>query len=193
MKEGLIKDAYEALIKELQTILTIAYIFSVAVGMLFTYHKYKEFGINIFDYADILDFLIAPFSDFAILWFIIGSSALIGLLIVGDIFFKNNYPKAYSRFNLGIDQKSWFSTYRVISFIVLFMLYLVLSAQTYGAYYKRQVLESSTIEVKFADNETKRGLLVGKTKDIIFLLEGEELSAIPISSFLKEFKLPKEQ
>lgn len=75
MKEGLIKDAYEALIKELQTILTIAYIFSVAIGMLFTYHKYNEFNINIFDYADILDFLIAPFSDFTIFWFIIATAA----------------------------------------------------------------------------------------------------------------------
>ena len=102
MKEGLIKDAYEAMIKELQTILTIAYIFSVAIGMLFTYHKYKEFNINIFDYADILDFLIAPFSDFAILYFIIGSSILLGLLILGDTYSKRNYPRAYSRFNFAL-------------------------------------------------------------------------------------------
>ncbi|WP_026953526.1 hypothetical protein [Algoriphagus vanfongensis] len=190
MKEGLIKDAYEALIKELQTILTIAYIFSVAIGMLFTYHKYKEFNINIFDYADILDFLIAPFSDFAILWFIIGSTALIILLIIGDMFFKNRFPTAYSRFNLGIDKKSWFSQYRIISFFFLFILYLILSAQSYGSYYKKQVLESKPIEITFADNETKNGLLIGKTKDIIFLLDGEELYAIPISSFLKEFQLP---
>jgi hypothetical protein len=39
MKEDLIKDASEGLIKELQTLLTIANIFSVAVGMLVTYHK----------------------------------------------------------------------------------------------------------------------------------------------------------
>ncbi|SFU20153.1 hypothetical protein SAMN04489724_0254 [Algoriphagus locisalis] len=191
MKEGLIKDAYEALIKELQTILTVAYIFSVAVGMLFTHHKYKEFNINIFDYADILDFLIAPFSDFAILWFIIASSALIGLLLVGDTYFRKKYPYAYSRFNFGIDKKQWFSQYRVISFIILFALYLVLAAQAYGSYYKKQVMESSPIEIRFADNETKRGLLVGKTKDIIFLLDGERISAIPITSFLKEYQLPK--
>lgn len=192
MKEGLIKDAYEAMIKELQTILTIAYIFSVAIGMLFTYHKYKEFNINIFDYADILDFLIAPFSDFAILYFIIGSSILLGLLIIGDTYSKRNYPRAYSRFNFGIDKKTWFNKYRFISFMGLFALYLVLSAQAYGRYFKKQVLESNPIQLRFADNETKRGLLVGKTKDIIFLLNGKKISAIPITSFLKEFELETE-
>ncbi len=192
MKEGLIKDAYEAMIKELQTILTIAYIFSVAIGMLFTYHKYKEFNINIFDYADILDFLIAPFSDFAILYFIIGSSFLLGLLILGDTYSKRNYPRAYSGFNFGIDKKTWFNKYRFISFMGLFALYLVLSAQAYGRYFKKQVLESNPIQLRFADNETKRGLLVGKTKDIIFLLNGKKISAIPITSFLKEFELETE-
>ena len=192
MKEGLIKDAYEALIKELQTILTIAYIFSVAIGMLFTYHKYKEFNINIFDYADILDFLIAPFSDFAILYFIIGSSVLLGLLILGDTYSKRNYPRAYSLFNFGIDKKTWFNKYRFISFVCLFALYLVLSAQAYGRYYKKQVLESNPILLRFADNETKTGLLVGKTKDVIFLLNGKKISAIPITSFLKEFELETE-
>lgn len=61
MKEGLIKDTYKTVITEIQTILTISYIFAVGIGMLFTFQKYSEFGINIFDYADVFDFLIAPF------------------------------------------------------------------------------------------------------------------------------------
>ena len=37
MKEGLIKDAYELIIKEIQTIITVSYIIAVAVGMLFNF------------------------------------------------------------------------------------------------------------------------------------------------------------
>ena len=35
----------------------------IAIGMLFTFQRYDEFGINIFEYTDVLDFLIAPFGD----------------------------------------------------------------------------------------------------------------------------------
>ena len=42
MKEGLIKDAYELIIKEIQTIVTISYIIAVAVGMLFNFQKYVQ-------------------------------------------------------------------------------------------------------------------------------------------------------
>ena len=46
MKEGLIKDAYELIIKEIQTIVTISYIIAVAVGMLFNFQKYFHMQSN---------------------------------------------------------------------------------------------------------------------------------------------------
>ncbi len=62
MNEELIKDAYEAILKEIQTIITVLYLLIVGIVMLFNYHKFAEFNMNIFDYADVLDFIIAPFS-----------------------------------------------------------------------------------------------------------------------------------
>ena len=67
MKEGLIKDAYELIIKEIQTIMTIFYLLMIGIGMIYNYKKYALFGINIFEYADVFDFLIAPFKDFRII------------------------------------------------------------------------------------------------------------------------------
>ncbi len=58
MKEGLIKDSYELFIKEIQTLLTLAYVIAVGIGMLFNYKKYSEFEINIFEYGDAFDFLM---------------------------------------------------------------------------------------------------------------------------------------
>lgn len=55
-EQGLIKDAYELILKEIQSIVTVLYILMVGLGMLFNYQKYSEFGINIFEYADIFDF-----------------------------------------------------------------------------------------------------------------------------------------
>lgn len=39
------------------------------------------------------------------------------------------------------------------------------------------------------DDEIKTGKLIGKTKEIIFLLDGESVYAIPITSLVKEIKI----
>ncbi|TDS52098.1 hypothetical protein [Myroides indicus] len=66
MNQTLIKNIFEKIIKEIQSVITLLYLFTVGIGMLFNYYKYTEFGINIFDYAGIFDFLIAPFADIKI-------------------------------------------------------------------------------------------------------------------------------
>lgn len=76
--EGLIKDRYELIFKELQSVLTIIYLFAVGIGMLFEAEKFSEFGINIFEYADVFDFLTAPFSDAKILLYALGVFLLAG-------------------------------------------------------------------------------------------------------------------
>ncbi len=132
MKEGIIKDAYELVIKEVQTIISISYIAAVGIGMLFNYQKYILFGINIFDYADVFDFLISPFSDVKILSFTVISILLALLIAYLDILWKKKFPEAYSRFNLGWDEKSWFTTMRVISTAILIVLYLIIASGIYG-------------------------------------------------------------
>ncbi len=189
MKEGLIKDAYELIIKELQTVITVSYIITVGIGMLFNYHKYAKFEINIFDYADVFDFLIAPFSDFYILFFATASILFVTILFKLDSLWKDKWPKFYSLSNFGIDKKSWFNTFRIILFIVCLVIYLFSSASYYARYTENKIQEQQDITVKLADNEIKSGKLIGKTKDVIFLLHEENVYAIPISSFVKEIKI----
>ena len=70
MKEnGLINDKYELIAKEFQTVLSVFYLLLMGVGMLFSYEKYSRFGINIFQYSDIFDFLLTPFRDITIFMF----------------------------------------------------------------------------------------------------------------------------
>lgn len=189
MKEGLIKDTYELVLKEIQIIVTIPYLLIVGVGMLFTYQKYSEFGINIFDYADVFDFLIAPFSDFKILLFSTITIILVLLLFKLDVAWKRKYPKTYSKMNLGFDKKKWFSICRYFLIASMFIYYLYLSADFYGKFTKKEVMGNSPINIKYSDNENINGIVIGKTKDILFLLQNEKVKAIPINSNVKEFEI----
>ena len=189
MKEGFIKDTYELVLKEIQTVVTISYVLIVGIGMLFTYQKYSEFGINIFEYADIFEFLIAPFSDFKILLFSTVTIILVLLLFRFDVVWKRKYPKMYSKMNMGLDKKSWFSVYRYSFFTLMFIYYLYISADFYGKFTKKEVLEKTQINIKYSDNENIKGIVIGKTKDILFLLQNEKVKAIPINSNVKEFEI----
>ena len=189
MKEGLIKDTYELIFKEIQTVITIFYILIVGIGMLFTYQKYSEFGINIFDYADVFDFLVAPFSDFKIVLFSTITILLVFLFFKLDSLYKRKFPKNYSSMNFGWDKKSWFNSYRYFLFFILFILYINLSADVYGKFTSKQTKRKSPINLKYSDNETINGILIGKTKDVIFLLQGKKVKAIPINSLIKEFEI----
>lgn len=71
MDENIVKTLVNKLMKSAQLILTFAYLLAIGIGMLFNNQKYDAFGINIFDYSSIFDFLIAPFADFRIVAFAI--------------------------------------------------------------------------------------------------------------------------
>ena len=189
MKEGIIKDAYELVIKEVQTIISVSYVVAVGIGMLFNYQKYILFGINIFDYADVFDFLISHFSDVKILSFTVISILLALLIAYLDILWKKKFPEAYSRFNLGWDEKSWFTTMRVISTAILIVLYLIIASGIYGKISREEVLNQPLTRIRFSDDEIKTGKMIGKTKDVVFLLSGDKVKAIPITSLVKEIEI----
>ncbi len=189
MKEGLIKDTYELVIKEIQTIVTISYLITVGIGMLFNYQKFSEFDINIFLYADIFDFLIAPFSDFYILLFATASIVAVALLFWLSTLLKRKSPKWYSKSNFGFDKKPWFKAYRIILAVFSCIIYLYFSAHYYAKYTKEKIMAENDISIRLEDNEVKSGKFIGKTKDVIFLLNNDNVYAIPLTSLVKEIQI----
>ncbi len=189
--EGLIKDKYESIFKELQGIISVFYILAVAIGMLFTYQKYSEFGINIFDYADIFEFLVAPFSDIIILFFTIGSCILVYLVLKLDTWLMKKHPKFYSKIALGLDKKTWYNPFRYL--FSLFILFVILqsSAVFYGQLFAQKTKKRFPIELRFVDNEIKKGMIIGNTKQVIFFLEGKKVKVIPFTALVKEFEIKK--
>ncbi len=59
---------------------TIGYLTIVVIGMMFDYQYYQNFGINIFEYSDILDFLLAPAKNLEVILFALVTAISIGLL-----------------------------------------------------------------------------------------------------------------
>ena len=192
MKEGIIKNTYELLLKEFQTITTIFYILTVGIGMLFNYKKFAEFGINIFDYADVFDFLIAPFSDYRIVVFALLSMVVPYFLYILDDYYKKNHAESYKKMNTGFGEKIWYQNLMKFSYIFLIIFYVYVSAKIYGKVVKVQIVKQSPIEIRFSDNEIKKGIMIGKTKEVIFLLIGDKVEAIPITSFVKEIQVMKD-
>jgi hypothetical protein len=189
MTEELNKNPVQYIIKEIQPILSISYIIAIGIGMLFNYQKFSEYGINIFEYSDILDFLIAPFADFLILFFTIVSLALAYLFFQLDLYWERKYPKFYSKMVLGLNARSWYNYVRYSSYLILFILYLYLAADLNGKLARSRSKEKPEIVIKFDNNEIEKGIMIGKTKEIIFLLKGEDVKAIPITSLVKEFDI----
>jgi len=80
---------------------------------------------------------------------------------------------------------------RDFSLVILFISYLFISANYYGAISKEQILNQTSIKIRFSDNEIKKGKMIGKTKDVIFLLSGKNVEAIPLTSLVKEIEIIK--
>lgn len=189
MKEGLIKDALELILKEIQTLSTICYVISVGVGMLFNHYKYSRFSINIFEYSDILDFLIVPFSDIYILGFAFASTCFIAGVFFLDSLVGKKWPKFYSLVNFGRDKKYWFKTYKVLVFVSCLVYYLVLSAKYYGSFTEKKILAQKEITITLVNKEIQRGICIGKTKDVIFMYRDKATYVIPIHSLVKEIRI----
>lgn len=189
MQDPVFQQTYRIIRKETQAIITVSYLLAVAIGMLFNAQKYAQFDINIFDYADIFFFLIAPFTDLKILLFTISSVLLTYIVFRVDRFWKIRFPKSYSVGSLGLDKKPWFEYSRSIALVILFPLYLYTSAHIYGTISKKHIMNQPSINLKFTDNEIVNGIYIGKTTEVIFMYTDNKVKAFPITATVKEIEI----
>lgn len=183
------KKSIQTLLKESQAILSISYVISIGIGMLFSYYKYAAFGINFFDYASVFDFLLAPFSDFYILLFTVIALSVTYFIIVLDDFYLHKFPEEYKKIIFGLDKKKWFSYLRKSVTVLLFLFYLVFSAHQYGKMSKKKIEQSAAIQVEFMDQQVRTGKMIGKTKEVLFLLHNEQAEIILLTSSVRQIVL----
>ncbi len=189
MQNNTFKHFFKSSLRNLQTVLSVAYLLMIGVGMLFSYMKYKAFGINIFNYADIFDFLITPFSDPRIIFFTFITILLVWIFFSLDLYTQRKLPKLYSLLNFGIDKKDYFKTYRMITYAILSLFYLILSADRYAFIVEKEIRSNALTQIEFSDDTLSSGQQIGKTKDVVFLLEESGVYAYPMNGFIKNIKV----
>lgn len=189
--------AWTVLLKQTQSIVTFVYLVTVGVGMLYYHQRYSEFGINIFQYADIFYFLVAPFEDV----FILQLCALaLALFLFGywlDKTAERRFPRIYTVMSFGWEKKPWFDTYKSVSWALSLIALIYIYSDVYGESSKKKILEREPVTVSFEDGQTAVGQMIGKTNDTLFLIEQESVKAIPLNASVKEIvitsiKLPAE-
>lgn len=165
-----------------QMLLTLFYLFAIGIGMLFNYYKYSLFNINIFDYASVFDFLIAPFADFRILLFTLLTLFSTYILFLIDSYWQKRSPASYSRFSFNMVRFKWYQKFKWSFSLIIFAFYLILVARAYGKLAYNEVLEQKNIAIHFTDSQLELGQLIGKTSDMLFLNQKTGVIAIPIAS-----------
>lgn len=157
--------------------------------MLFSYQKYIQLGINIFEYANLFDFLITPFADLKVLFFSILAILLGFLFIELDERLIKKYPKMYEKFNFGMNKKKGFNLFR-FGFYGLSLLVLIFAASFFYAKHSyNSLMAQAPIEVELMDGTSEEGIMLGKTNESLFLKTEAEVVIIPVNTALKAIKL----
>lgn len=186
MENELQKKTYERITGELSRFLPLGYLAMVIIGMIFNYFRYEAFGLNIFQYASVFDFLISPFEDMHILLFIFGSMLLVLFTVKMDKLWKKHFPNSYKKWSFKWTERSW---YKPASYIFVITAYIFYGAYFYGVYTYNAVPQKKDITVRYQNNETLTGKQIGKVGNALFLLCGEKVKIIPATAY-KELSYP---
>ena len=176
-----------------QAYITLGYLTVVIIGMMFDYDYYKRFNINIFEYADVLDFLLAPVKSITLMLFAFTTVIVVLIFFRLDKLWLAKFPKTYKRFNFGMD-KAASDKYRPYLFTFALFAYFLLASGVYGKkMYNEFQGETDLIEVIFeSDQRVIKGKLIGKNTDYIFLETiTKVIKAIPVASDVQEIIISK--
>lgn len=182
-----LKEQVRAYLKDLPRQLPLLYLAAVAIGMLFNYFKFTRFGINIFQYASVFDFLVSPFEDPNILLFIIGSMTLFGISLLIDAWWKKKWPLCYRKWTFQRTRKPW---YMPLYYPIITLIYIWLAAVYYGWYTEHAVRGQADVTVQYTDNTRLTGQAIGKVGNALFLLRGDTVHVVPMEANIKSLTQP---
>lgn len=171
-----------------QAYITLGYLTVVIIGMMFDFDYYRRFNINIFEYADVLDFLLAPVKNVQLMLFAFATFVVVWIFFLLDNWWQKKWPDAHRRFNFGMT-KDFTLKYRPYMFGFTLVLYFFIASGVYGEKMYEDYQEGSEmIEVVFeSDQRVIKGKLIGKNTDYIFMEAADKtIKAIPVSSDVQE-------
>ena len=186
--KGIINDKFEIIIKEFQGVLSFGYAMLIILGMLFEGIYYSQFGINIFQYSGILDFLLVPFRRPTVLIILLGLSLFWYLYFIKLYTFLNRrFPQFQKKvFNQDSGEHSRIKSrmnWLVIFFIITTIAWgYVTSKKAKEHLFKEKSNVSVYYDLKGNDAMIK-GKMIGKNDLNIFLLDdGNRVQVLPITT-----------
>lgn len=185
MSEPKNKYTFSDFAGQAQAILTLCYLMMIGLGMLFYSQKYAEFGINIFQYATILYFLVAPFEDSLIMQLSAISLVIFAFGFRWDGIIEQRFPRLYTFLYMGSNKFPWFDKYKNWSWPISFLISIIIYSTFYADNAYKRVLKSDDITVNYEDGQRAHGKLIGKTDNVLFLLENQQVKVIPLESMVK--------
>ena len=173
MKVTFFKDAKSFIKGDLSTSFTLGYLSLIIIGMLFNGMFYGILRINIFDYSDISDFLLAPFRDLFILVFTIISLCIIYGFTLLDEWMEPRFPKTYQKLYWGVDRKKFQNWYQKNGMLQLILFYIVMASWVYANLRAKNIFNQqiSKTQVITKDNKfepTDTLFYLGKTNTYCF-------------------------
>lgn len=184
---GIIEDKFETIIKEFQGIVSFCYIILILLGMIFEGIYYSQFGINIFKFSGILDFLLVPFRRPIVLIILLGLSlfSYFYFYVVYE-FLKRKYPKFHKKFYRNIPENGTHLKSRIKTIIIFFLVTTIAWAYVTSKNQKENLMSKSVdIRIEYDSNRKNliEGKMIGKNDMNIFLLDNlNQVQIIPVSS-----------
>lgn len=186
--KGIINNKFEIIIKEFQGVLSFGYAMLIILGMLFESIYYGQFGINIFQYSGILDFLLVPFRRPTVLIILLGLSLFWYLYFIKFYAFLN---RRLPWFQKKLSDQGSGENNRIKSRIKWLVTFFIITTIAWGYVTSKKAKENlfkdkSNVSIFYdvEGNETFiKGKMIGKNDLNIFLLDdGNRVQILPISA-----------
>ncbi|MGB3779902.1 MAG: hypothetical protein WA960_16185 [Tunicatimonas sp.] len=186
-------SSYAGITDWLQSVLATGYLSLIVIGMVYEALYYRAFGINIFEYAEVLDFLLVPFRRPITLWMLL---VIFGLGYGGyrfDLFLERKHPRFHRYFNFGLTHFSWFKRYRMLSYTGVAIILIGFTAWFIGEDtsedMRAEKRADTAIEYVSPAEPAFRGKKIGKNGSYFFLMDNSaKIHIIPIDSHIQEIQ-----
>ncbi len=182
--ENPIKNLIKYFQKEPGHALTFGYILLIVIGLLFDFSYYNALKINVIQFVELDDLLLAPIQDALVLITVLGFCLFLYGLIEWDIWWRKTNPESYLRYNKWSGNKDPFSEKairtRSVLFPLMFIAYVILGAMLYGVIKAKKVKKGNADKVRLTikdmpvdsvANKNKPIFFIGKTKSFVFVYD----------------------
>jgi hypothetical protein len=199
------KPFWKKYIRGIQDVFSLGYLLLILLGMLHEFLFFRKFGLNVFDYYDIIDFLLVPLKNAFILLFFVSLILLSLFLIALDEYWERKHPSSYRMVSFGLNTRPWWPLWRQIQFVLIVLLYTWFAAKGY-AHVKHELIlqrpENRQITIDFLgegpEKDMHNATKIGQNKDFLFILpdSSNRVLAIPLNSnilTIEEGKIKSEE